>query len=52
MGLQYTTPTVYSAEIVTATSWYDECLWKEFSYPDDEDLWYRDDIDEISPDNP
>jgi len=59
MGLQYTTPTGWTNEVVTATewtnevitdtSWYDESLWKEFTFGTGADEEYRDDIDEISP---
>ena len=50
MGIEYVTPTSYTEETVTATSWYDECLWKTFTWAEGEDSEYRDDIDEISPD--
>jgi len=49
MGLQYVTPTGWTDESVTATTWYDECLWKEFTFGDGADEEYMDDIDEVSP---
>lgn len=59
MALQYTTPTGWTAEVITATTWndevvtatdwYDESLWKEFTFGTGADEEYIDDIDEVSP---
>jgi hypothetical protein len=46
MGLEYTVATDWTDESVTATSWFDECLWKSYTWSE-----YEDDIDEVGPDD-
>jgi hypothetical protein len=56
--LEYTTPAVltnetlgdasWADENLVATSWFDECLWKSYTWEDGE---YQDDIDEVGPDD-
>jgi len=51
MGLEYVSPISYDEETVTTTTWDDECIWKTYTWEAGEDTEYRDDIDEVSPDD-